>query len=171
MNLILRMIKVLLAALIGRRLDILGPSVLTFRVWPTDLDINLHMNNGRYLTIMDLGRADLMIRCGLGKVILKRRWMPVLGAATIRYRRSLAPFQRFRLHTRILCWDEKWVFIEHRIESLDGRVAAVAIVKGLFRSPAGLVAPSSILHALGLSRLSPPAPPAVSAWADTLDSI
>ena len=116
-------------------------SILTFRVWPNDLDINLHMNNGRYLTIMDLGRADLMIRCGLGKVILKRRWMPVLGAVTIQYRRSLSPFQGFRLRTRILCWDEKWVFLEHRVKSLDGQVAAVAIAKGLLRSPAGLVDP------------------------------
>ena len=117
MNLILRMIKVLVAALFGQRLGVLDSSILTFRVWPNDLDINLHMNNGRYLTIMDLGRADLMIRCGLGKVILKRRWMPVLGAVTIQYRRSLSPFQGFRLRTRILCWDEKWVFLEHRVES------------------------------------------------------
>ena len=85
MNLILRLIKVLVAALFGQRLGVLDSSILTFRVWPNDLDINLHMNNGRYLTIMDLGRADLMIRCGLGKVILKRRWMPVLGAVTIQY--------------------------------------------------------------------------------------
>ena len=30
------------------------------RVWPNDLDTNAHMNNGRYLTLMDLGRFDLM---------------------------------------------------------------------------------------------------------------
>src|SRR3954469_20908042 len=115
MNLILRLIKVLVAALFGQRLDILDSSALTFRVWPNDLDIYLHMNNGRYLTVMDLGRTDLLIRWGLGGVMLgglggfrlKRRWMPVVGAATIQFRRSLSPFQRFRLHTRVLCWDEK----------------------------------------------------------------
>ena len=37
-------------------------SKLTFRVWPTDLDLSLHMNNGRYLTIMDIGRLDFMVR-------------------------------------------------------------------------------------------------------------
>ena len=164
MNLILRMIKVLVAALFGRRLGVLDSSILTFRVWPNDLDINLHMNNGRYLTIMDLGRADLMIRCGFGKVILRQRWMPVLGAVTIQYRRSLSPFQGFRLRTRILCWDEKWVFLEHRVESLDGQVAAVAIAKGLLRSPAGLVTPAAMLRALGLNLPSPPIPLSVSAW-------
>jgi acyl-CoA thioesterase FadM len=164
MNLILRMIKVLVAALFGQPLGILDSSVLTFRVWPNDLDINLHMNNGRYLTIMDLGRIDLLIRWGLGGVMVKRRWMPVVGAATIQFRRSLSPFQRFRLHTRVLCWDEKWVFVEQRIESLDGRVAATAIVKGLVRGPTGLVAPATVLSALGLNLPSPPVPIAVSAW-------
>jgi hypothetical protein len=36
-----------------------------------------------------------MIRVGLGNAILKNRWQPVLGAANIRFRRSLNPFQRF----------------------------------------------------------------------------
>ena len=63
MNLILRMIKVLVAALFGQRLGVLDSSILTFRVWPNDLDINLHMNNGRYLTIMDLGPSvPMMVR-------------------------------------------------------------------------------------------------------------
>ena len=42
-----------------------------FRVWPHDLDTSLHMNNGRYWTLMDLGRADLMIRSGLWPSILR----------------------------------------------------------------------------------------------------
>lgn len=32
-----------------------GVSIVTFRVWPHDLDLSVHMNNGRYLTLMDLG--------------------------------------------------------------------------------------------------------------------
>ncbi|QQP90319.1 thioesterase family protein [Skermanella sp. TT6] len=158
MNLVFRMVKVLLAALFGRRLDLMDESVLTFRVWPNDLDVNLHMNNGRYLTVMDLGRTDLMIRCGLARPILRNRWMPVLGEASVRFRRSLKPFQRFRLHTRVLGWDAKWVYMEHRIESMDGRVAAAATVRGLFKSPAGTVEPAEILRLLGRDTESPPIP-------------
>ncbi|UEM21852.1 thioesterase family protein [Skermanella mucosa] len=156
MNLVFRMIKVLLAALFGRRRDLMDESVLTFRVWPNDLDVNLHMNNGRYLTIMDLGRMDLMIRCGLARPIIRNRWMPVLGGASVRFRRSLKPFERFRLHTRVLGWDAKWVYMEHRIESMDGRVAAHATVRGLFKSRAGTVEPAEILRLLGRDVESPP---------------
>jgi acyl-CoA thioesterase FadM len=71
-NLLLR----LLATLIGaRRRSPLGPldeSVMTLRVLPTDVDANLHMNNGRYLSIMDLGRFDLTVRNGLLRATLRR---------------------------------------------------------------------------------------------------
>ena len=46
-------------------LDVMGTSVLTMRVWPTDLDMNVHMNNGRYLQIMDVARAEWMMRTGV----------------------------------------------------------------------------------------------------------
>ncbi|MCC8539413.1 thioesterase family protein, partial [Xanthomonas codiaei] len=42
-----------------------GVSQLRFRVLPTDIDTNLHMTNGRYWTIFDLGRLDLVMRTGL----------------------------------------------------------------------------------------------------------
>lgn len=173
MNLIFRMARVILAALLGRRLDgILAVSVLRFRVLPNDLDVNLHMNNGRYLTLMDLGRTDLMIRCGLLGPILRRRWMPVLGGATVRYRRSLGPFERFVLRTRLLCWDGKWLFIEHRVETPDGDLVCHAVVKGLFLSRGRTsVPPSEILGVLGKAAVSPPMPAGVAAWLESEDGL
>ena len=32
---------------------------------PTDIDLLRHMNNGRYLSLFDLGRWDLLVRTGL----------------------------------------------------------------------------------------------------------
>ncbi|MBJ7417049.1 MAG: thioesterase family protein, partial [Niveispirillum sp.] len=71
MNLIFRLLRVVLAALLsGRRVEPLGTSILGFRVWLNDIDTNLHMNNGRYFTIADLGRVDLMIRTGMLKMLM-----------------------------------------------------------------------------------------------------
>ena len=50
-------------------LEPLGTSVLGFLVWPNDLDVNVHMNNGRFLSIMDLGRFDLSFRTDLGRAM------------------------------------------------------------------------------------------------------
>src|SRR5205823_2241490 len=104
------------------------------------------MNNGRYLTLMDLGRLDLVGRGRLMGPIFKNRWRPMVGSAQIPFRRALAPFQRFALVSRIVCWDAKWFFMEQRFE-VGGQVVADAQVKGLFRGPAGNVPVAEIMAA------------------------
>ena len=168
MNLILRMIRVVLVACFRRRIDLLDESRVRFIVWPNDLDLNIHMNNGRYLSIMDLGRFDLIVRSGLFRTILKNRWSPVAGAVAIRYRASLKPFQRYELISRLVCWDDKWTYIEQRFER-RGRVIAVAYVKALFRDKGGSLPSKALLDAIGLSRPSPAMPPAAAAIANIED--
>ena len=171
MNLYFRLIKVVLAAIFGRSIDSKGESAITLRVWPNDLDANLHMNNGRYLTLMDLGRFDLLIRGGLLRTVFRKRWMPVAAAATIRFRRSLDPFQRFRLRTRVLGWDAKNVIMEQVFETLDGQIAARALVRGVFRRKDGTVPTSEIAAAAGWSPQSPDLPERVTAWLAAEDGL
>ena len=73
MNLYIRLIIYLIKSLFRNQMDVLETSHLRFHVWPNDLDFNMHMNNGRYLTVMDLGRFDLMIRTGLMKKALAKK--------------------------------------------------------------------------------------------------
>lgn len=163
MNLILRMLITLLGSLFRSRLDPLAVSVVNFRVWPNDLDLNGHMNNGRYLTIMDLGRLDFIYRLGLGRTMLRNRWMPLVASAKVRYRRSLPPLKRYQLHTRLLCWDDKWFIVEQRFMVRE-RAVAIAYVKGLFRSAEGNVPPAEVLMAVGHTQESPPFPDYIRLW-------
>lgn len=41
-----------------------GESRLAFRCLPTDVDLNFHLNNARYLMMADLGRMDIFSRSG-----------------------------------------------------------------------------------------------------------
>jgi acyl-CoA thioesterase FadM len=157
MNLIFRLIWVFFRALFKPRIGLLDSSELTFHVLPTDLDVNLHMTNARYLSIMDLGRTDLLIRAGQLGVVRKMRWLPVVGSIDIRFRHSLRPLQRFTLKTRLLCWDDKWLYMEQRLES-DKGVHAVAMVRGLFRGRGGSVPSQVLLDAMGYPGESPPFP-------------
>lgn len=165
MNLYLRLLRVVLAALLRRRpLAVEEVSVLRFRTGLLDLDPNRHMNNGRFLTLMDLGRVDLMVRMGLAGEAVRRRWMPVIASAMVRWRRSLLPFQAFELHTRLIGWDEKWFFIEQRFVR-DGRTVAVGLVKGLFRRPGGHVPTAEVLQAsLGEQPMCEQLPQSVHEW-------
>jgi acyl-CoA thioesterase FadM len=165
MSLLARLIGVVLGALFGYRLQPMDTSRLVMRVWPTDLDPNLHMNNGRYLTVMDLGRVDLMIRIGLAGAALKKRWMPVVAAIQVRYRRSLAPFERYTLTTRLLSWDGKWFYLEQQFVRRDGSVAAVGWVKAAIRKAAGgTVDAEELQQAMGLTLVPLPLAPDVARW-------
>jgi acyl-CoA thioesterase FadM len=139
----------------------------TLIVFPNDLDLNFHVNNGRYLTLMDLGRYDLILRTGLWPMLKKEGWYPVLSTASIRFRRSLRLFQRFNLSTQIVWWDEKWFFIEHQI-TVGGELYARALVKGLFRDRNGNVSVERMLKAAGQEAPDPgEAPEIVRTWSLT----
>ena len=146
-------------------LDPLGTSVLRFRVWPNDLDVNLHMNNGRFLSVMDLGRFDLSFRTSLGRAMLRNRWKPLVGGITMRYRRSLEPFARYELHTRLLGWDGKWFFLEQRFLK-GGDLAAEGVVRALFRSREGNVPTAEVLRRMGYDGPAPDLPGSVRRWAE-----
>ncbi|MGL4397002.1 MAG: acyl-CoA thioesterase, partial [Hyphomicrobium sp.] len=89
MNLWFRLIWMLLTSGLRPRLHLPGgTSAVRFRVWPNDLDLMRHMNNGRYLTLMDLGRTDLMLCSGLWRVALANKWTPIASAVVIRFRRE-----------------------------------------------------------------------------------
>jgi acyl-CoA thioesterase FadM len=143
-----------------------GTSVLAFRVWPNDLDVNIHMNNGRFLSVMDLGRFDLTFRTGLGRAMLRNRWQPLVGGVTIRYRRSLDPFEHYELHTRLLGWDAKWVFLEQRFLKRGGDLAAEGVVRALFRGRDGNVPVSEVLSQMGYEGPEPELPEAIRRWAE-----
>ena len=164
MNLYIRFWLILLIALTrGRIRNATDESVVTLRVWPNDLDLAGHMNNGRYPTIMDLGRLDLLVRRGLLRPLIRNRWRPLVAACVIRFHRSLGPFVRYELRTRVLCWDDKWFYFEQRFERA-GTLYARALVKTVVKSAAGTVRPADLLRILGVDAASPPPPPAVAAW-------
>ncbi len=162
MNLILRLIRVFVMALFRSRIKVLDESRLGFRVWPNDLDLNLHMNNGRYLTVMDLGRLDLAARLGLFRRMAGHGWRPVTRTATIHFRNSLLPFQKYRLVTRLVCWDDKWTYLEQRFEA-KGEVVALAYIKLLFRAGRRTLRTREVLRALDQEQRSPHMPPVLEA--------
>ncbi|EPY01652.1 thioesterase family protein [Magnetospirillum fulvum] len=163
MNLWFRLLAVLVASLFRPRLALTDSSVLRFRVWPHDLDINIHMNNARYLALMDLGRLDMILRGTLWRTVLRERWQPVLAGSVVRYRRPLRPFQRFSLTSRLIAWDERWLYMEHRVETAEG-LSCQALMRGAFVAKGGVVSPSAVIAAAGFSGPSPAIPAWVGSW-------
>ncbi len=149
MNLALRMLYVLVLSLFRERVPITAlESRLTLRTLPNDLDVNLHMNNGRYLTICDLNRVDLFIRTGLLKIMLKKKWMPMVADHTMTYKRPLKVLERFDVSLAVTHWDEKFFYMTHTFIA-GGRVVAEGTSKAVIRSSEGVVRPAEVILAVG----------------------
>jgi acyl-CoA thioesterase FadM len=162
-NLLLRLFRIIVQSFFRRRLHPLAESVVHLRVLPNDLDLNMHMNNGRFLSVMDLGRLDLLIRTDLAAALVKHRWQPLVGAVNIRYKQSLMPFQRYRLHTKVIGWDEKWFYIEQRFERRN-RTIAVGMVKALFRGKGRNITPERTLRLINVNIDPPQMPDRILKW-------
>lgn len=115
----------------GRRRSLWDEVRTPFRVTLTDLDPLRHVNNGKYLSMLDLGRLDLMLRSGFWAVLSERGWYPVVSAQTITYKRSLTLGQRFTLVTRVLGMDDRAAYLEQTFVR-RGDVIARAVVQARF---------------------------------------
>ena len=62
MHLLLRTLVLLFTSARRPPLSIWDTASLPLKVLPTDIDIAMHVNNGMYFSLMDLGRFDLMAR-------------------------------------------------------------------------------------------------------------
>lgn len=136
MNLYFRLLGLWLRARRRGPVGLWDTVVTPFRVVPTDLDPLGHMTNGRYLTIMDVGRMDLMHRSGFLAEMRRAGWYPVVAGQTITYRKSLQPWQRFEVHTRVLGFDERWGYTEQTFRA-GTTVYAQAYVRTRFLKRGG----------------------------------
>ena len=145
------------------RLRLLDEDTLHMRVWPHDIDLNLHLNNARYLAVMDYARTHLLARTRLLEHLIRARWTPLVGAVWMTYRRSLPLFARFTIASRLTCWDEKWFYLEQTFIGRDG-LAAVGWVKAVLRDPNGNLEPQRVLETIEPGIVSPPIPEAIVVW-------
>jgi acyl-CoA thioesterase FadM len=131
------------------RLQVSDVGVRNFVVWPTDIDIFMHMNNGIYLTLLDIARFDLMKRAGAWQKLKKLKIHPVVVQETITFRKSLTPWLRFQVQTKLIGWDEQAFFIGQRFV-VKGEIYAEAVVKLRFlQSPKGTPTPDEVNGKLG----------------------
>lgn len=144
----------------------LEPHVSTHRISPLDLDPWWELNNGRTLTIYDLGRIPMAIRLGIIGALKKNGWGFTVAGNSVRYRRRIKAFQRFTQVSRTIGWDDRFIYMEQSMwrkgECLNHMLLRVAIVGGSARR--GMVSPAEFMAALGHSDPSPPLPGWVTAW-------
>ena len=152
-------------SLIGKsKVDLLATTRVRLRVWLNDLDYNLHVNNGRYLALAQISGAHWFVRTGSLGIARQHKAFPVIGDAFAKFRHDLKVFQTFEIHTRVIGWDSKWVFFEHRFVRKD-RVIGVVAGRAVLKAQSGPIDLQIVSAELGHSAPSPELPE----WAKRFD--
>jgi acyl-CoA thioesterase FadM len=138
--------------------------VAYMRVRPWDIDVFLDLNNGRILTLMDLGRFGFFVRMGILKVLKEHGWYGTVAGSVVRYRRRITVFQRLELRTRVLGWDDRFTYFEQAFWR-GPDCCAHAVVRTAITTGKGIVPSVEVAKSMGYGEISPPLPDWVADWA------
>ncbi|MFN7001901.1 MAG: acyl-CoA thioesterase [Roseinatronobacter sp.] len=133
------------------------------RCWPWDLDPWIELNNGRTLTLYDLGRIPMGIRSGLTSMLRAKGWGITVAGNSTRYRKRIKAFQRFEMRSRCIGWDARFFYIEQAMW-LGPDCANHILIRSAITSAQGIVPPARVLEAMGQVQDSPELPQWVQAW-------
>ncbi|RYI18941.1 MAG: acyl-CoA thioesterase [Acetobacteraceae bacterium] len=131
--------------------------------WPWDLDPWVELNNGRTLTLFDLGRLPLGARTGIHRILKDKAWGMTVAGSSVRYRRRVTMFSRLTTYSRCLGWDTRFLYMEQSMWRGEECTSHV-LIRSAIVSKAGIVAPGEMATAAGVSTVSPDLPDWVLAW-------
>ncbi|KAH7140045.1 hypothetical protein B0J13DRAFT_447991 [Dactylonectria estremocensis] len=90
------------------------PAISSTRSPLLECDYNMHKSNSTYFTDMDISRGNLsliLFRKLFNPFPGPGQFMMILGAAQCVWRKEILPYQPYELWTRVLSWDEKWIYL------------------------------------------------------------
>ena len=132
--------------------------------WPIDIDPFFEMNNGRTLTLYDLGRMMLLYRIGAVRALRAQGWVGTIAGSSVRYRRRVRAFDRIEMKSRLVGWDERFTYVEQsmwrRSECTSHALLRLAVTGGT-----GIVPSADVAAAMDADPISPPLPGWIAAWA------
>ncbi len=135
-------------------------------VLPWDLDVWNELNNGRTLTLYDLGRMPMSKRSGVIAALRSQGWGIVVAGVSIRFRRRVQGFAKVTMRSRAVCWDDRFIYTEQAMLRPDGEATSHALVRLAItsRSKGGVVTPARLIEVMGQDPVSPPMPDWIADW-------
>ncbi|PIE36944.1 MAG: integrase [Gammaproteobacteria bacterium] len=136
-----------------------------YRVLPTHIDFNMHVNNARYLEYFERARWDHAVQTGSFASLVRQGYNFIVAGIDVGYIRELKLWQNFAIETTFVGWDEKYFYLEQRC-TVDGKIHAYALVKALYLQRGKPAAPQQVGRALGLEIAAQQVPAHIALWKD-----
>ena len=145
----LRLFRVVIQSGLQKKKNLLyEESTINLRVLPQDIDPFMELNNGRYVTLLDLGRFGYGANVKISKFLKANQWSLTIVGTYNEYRFRLRLFQKFILKTKIFGYDEKWFYFFQKAER-NNKTHMASVVKFAFTSKKGIVLPKEVIKAMG----------------------
>lgn len=119
------------------------------RIWPWDLDMMSELNNGRTLSIFDLGRIPFAMRAGLFRALRRNKWGLTVAGSIVRYRKRLTNLEKIEMQSRLLGWDDRFIYIEQSMWTRDGTCANHGIFRTAIVGKGKMVPTDTVRQELG----------------------
>ncbi|GKZ29634.1 hypothetical protein AbraIFM66950_005788 [Aspergillus brasiliensis] len=162
---------------------IFHPHTLTTRTSLWETDYNFHKSNSTYFSDLDISRTAIVTRVytpGLAlvnteldhelqngtdanaKVNVGKKVYVALGSTYTSFKREILPLQKYRVMSRVVGWDRKWVYVLSAFVSIPsasskkkmgggkGKVFATAVSKYVVKKGWVTVPPERVLRASGM---------------------
>lgn len=171
MNLYLRLIWTGICSFFRPRIAYTEKASLSLIILPNDLDLNNHLNNGRYLTLLDLASIDFFLRCGVFNKLFKKGLKPIVGGIIVTYLKGLSLFERCTLTMQLEAWDDRWNYFRFEFVNSQGVVSAAGYFKGALVSKKGFFPTQDLFELLEFTYRKCKLPPAVSHWIESENNI
>jgi acyl-CoA thioesterase FadM len=130
---------------------------------PWDIDLWRELNNGRTLTLYDLGRVALMRRKGVTAALRREGWGAAVAGASVRYRRRVRALERFEVRSRIAGRCRRFFYV-HQSMWREGEALSAVLIRMAMTGERGIVPPEDVLAAVGAPDWRPALPPWIEAW-------
>lgn len=160
----LRLAKEILLYRTAPALPVTGTHVSHHLCWPWDLDPWSELNNGRTLTLYDLGRIPLINRTGLRTTMRVRGWRLTVAGSSVRYRRRIRAFDRLEMRSHVAGWDARFLYMDQSLWR-QGDCAGQVLIRSAILGPGGIVPPAELMAAAGRDTAGPDLPDWIRAWA------
>ncbi|WP_444667624.1 acyl-CoA thioesterase [Cereibacter changlensis] len=145
------------------KLGLLDPHLSQHLCLPWDLDPWIELNNGRTLTLYDLGRVPMARRMGLDLVAKANGWGMTVAGNSLRYRKRVVLFDRLDMVSRCIGWDARFFYMEQSMWRGQDCTSHM-LLRSAVISKAGMVPPAEVVAAMGQPAESPALPDWVQRW-------
>lgn len=132
-------------------MEVFSYRTMDSRVLPMEIDMYLHKSNSTYFIDLDMARTELV--CSVfqklfydyfdnvkGEFKARRQLsnLPYVPVATVKcvFKKELTLFQKYQIKSKVLAWDEKWLFILSKfVIQKKGKevLCALAVTKYVFK--------------------------------------